>query len=476
MQLQTTFIKRLLSTCLAAAVVFATGPVGADESAAPARPTTQFLRFNEDWSTFAGHEGVAGLDRLKYVALSDDGSVWASFGGHVRMRVENWNDFGFGGAGQRSDTFLLTRIALHADVHVGDNIRVFAEGTSALSTDRDLPGAVRGLDMDTAEMQQLFVDVTVPVGEGTLTVRTGRQQFLFGKQRLVSPLPWANTLRRWDGIAAILQVAGWSITGFYAQFVPVRKYEPNRVNSQQELWGVYATRKGRDDQPSLDVYFLGLDNSDHVTFNMTTGSEDRYTVGGRLWGKCPKTGFDFDIEGAYQFGRVDNNDISAWMLALQVGYKLADWAGRPRVYAGFDYASGDDSAGGDVQTFNQVFPLGHAYLGYIDAIGRQNIIDLSTGVIFKPFEKTTVKMDGHFFWQADDNDAVYNAGGGVLRGPLAGADDFAGVEFDLLIKQKICSHVEALFGYSHFFAGGFIDDTGADKDIDFVYTQVQFTF
>jgi hypothetical protein len=31
-------------------------------------------------------------------------------------------------------------------------------------------------------------------------------------------------------------------------------------------------------------------------------------------------------------------------------------------------------------------------------------------------------------------------------------------------------------GYSHFFAGDFINDTGASKDIDFAYMALQFSF
>jgi len=33
-----------------------------------------------------------------------------------------------------------------------------------------------------------------------------------------------------------------------------------------------------------------------------------------------------------------------------------------------------------------------------------------------------------------------------------------------------------LVGYSHFFAGPFIDDSGRDQDIDFGYLQGQYTF
>ena len=32
------------------------------------------------------------------------------------------------------------------------------------------------------------------------------------------------------------------------------------------------------------------------------------------------------------------------------------------------------------------------------------------------------------------------------------------------------------FGYSHFFAGSYISQTGPSKDIDFLYTTVQYTF
>ena len=51
-----------------------------------------------------------------------------------------------------------------------------------------------------------------------------------------------------------------------------------------------------------------------------------------------------------------------------------------------------------------------------------------------------------------------------------------GSEIDLLLTWQIERHTQAYFGYSHFFAGDFIEDTGPSDDIDFAYAAVQYTF
>ncbi len=458
-------------------------PVAVDEAAPQIdRPKYQFLRHQEDWSVLRGqdvHHSGDPWDAIKYIPLTDDGAIWLSFGGQARLRVENWHNFGFNDFDD--DTFLLTRLLFHADAHVGENLRVYAEGKSALSTERDLAGGRRGLDADELDLQQLFVDFSLPIGEATLTLRPGRQMLLFGKQRLISPLAWSNTLRTWDGFTAIMDVHGWKATGFWAQFVPVKKFDLNDTDAQNELFGVYATGPVADCGVNLDLYWIGIDRDAAAIpggmINGTTGREDRDTLGGRVWGKILDTGLDYDLEGAYQTGSLGTNDISAWMIATEWGWSLPDLAGSPRFHIGFDYASGDETPGGDVETFNQLFPLGHAYLGYIDVVGRQNIMDLSPGVTLKFLEKLTVKIAGHLFWLADDADSLYNAGGRA-RMRNAGTSKEVGQEIDLILTYPIDRHTVAKFGYSHFFSGNYIDDSGNgnSSDIDFIYFILQYTF
>ncbi|MHC4514759.1 MAG: alginate export family protein [Planctomycetota bacterium] len=451
------------------------------------RPKFQFLRQNEDWSGLADVDPSQTddfWDAYKYMALNEDGSIWASVGGSLRLRYEAWNDFNFGApAGATSDDgFMLTRIMMHTDVHIGEHLRAFAEFKSAFGGNRRLPGGRRALDSDTAALQQAFVDIEVPVlpDLATLTVRPGRQMLLFGKQRLVSPLPWANTLRTWDGVSSTVETDSWQVTGFWTYFAPVQRYKFNDADRDIEFYGAYATSRGEWGGESgfckgWDLYFLGL-SRDMATFNGTTGNEDRYTIGVRNWGDIGETGFDYEGEFAYQFGRVGNQDIDAYMLAAVLGFDLEDTSWDPRLWLGFDFASGDEKPGGDVQTFNQLFPLGHAYLGYIDTIGRQNIIDVSAGVTVKPMDKVTMNVAWHQFWLVEDDDALYNAGGGVVRAGGSSSSTDVGGELDITVKCVIDRHLAALIGYSHFAASDVIEESGSDEDINFIYVQAQYTF
>jgi alginate export protein len=441
----------------------------------PDRPKFNFLRFQEDWSALREippSQRSDPFDSIKYIPLTADGSLWLSLGGRMRFRLENWSNFAF--AAPNDDTFLLTRIFLHGDLHLGENLRVFVEGKSAHSTDRNLPGGRRTQDVDVLELQQAFIDLRIPLGaDAAFTLRPGRREFLKGKQRLVSPLPWGNTVRQWDGVSGILDIPNWNIESFWTQFAPVQKYKFNTPDSSNLFFGVYGAGKIMEGQVDLDLYWLGIDR-DAQTFNGTLGEEERHTLGGRLSGKMAP--FDYEVEGAYQFGTIGAGDISAFMVASQFGYARADWQGRPRFYLGFDYASGDDAPGGDVGTFNQLFPLGHAYLGFMDFIGRQNNIDFSHGVAVHPVQKMTVAVTGHQFWRAEVNDALYNAGGGVLRAGAPGSSRDVGYEVDLTTRYQFNRHLKGLVGYSHFFSGTFIKESGPAKDVDFVYVQGIFTF
>lgn len=434
------------------------------------------LRFKEDWS------GLKGLDRshsgdffdpIKFIPFNSDGSVYLTLAGTGRLRLETFGNFNFNPA--LDATYLLNHFLLSGDLHLTKFVRVFVEGIHADQTARDLPGGKRPSDVNSIDLNQAFLDVNIPFADGTFTLRAGQQGLLFGKQRLVSPLPWGNAYRHWDGFTAILDTHGWNAQGFWTEFSPVDKYSFDVPDGQTKFYGLYATKGKPVDPIAGDFYFLGLDKMDPVTFNGTTGHEKRYTVGGRVFGSSH--GFDYELENAYQFGQVGAGDISAWMLATEGGYTFRKACGTPRLALGFDYASGDDGAGGDVGTFNQLFPLGHAYFGYIDAIGRQNIIDLHPGLYLKcAGDKLNLKAEGHFFWRAESADALYNAGGGVLRRGAPGTSKEVGSEIDLVANYRFNRHLNVEAGFSCFFAGKFIQQTGPDSDINFFYLQSEFYF
>lgn len=445
----------------------------------PERPKFNNLPYLEDWSCIACCDSCRSndwSDHIKYIGLSDDGNIWVSFGGQVRFRSESWNNFGF--VDSNDATFVLSRLLLHGSLHLGKCVRIFAEGKSSLCTNRDLPGGRRTLDVDTIALQNGFVELSLPTSNCnySVTLRAGRQELSFGKQRLVSPLDWSNTRRTFDGIALIGTWCDWTATGFYTHYVPVQKYDFNS-SSTEKFYGLYATAK-LSMIDTLDLYYLGRDRS-RAVYDSVTGSETRHTVGLHACSQIGDTSLDYDIEAAYQWGDVGSQSISAYMLATEVGYSLLCWCGEPRIHIGFDYASGDNnSSDNKINTFSQLYPLGHKYLGWIDVVGRQNITALNFGVTLKPCDKLKVFLNTHLFWRASDTDALYNAGSGIVRSGSLSSKSQIGWEEDLLVKYTPSRHWIFLAGYSHFFVGDFINTAtpAANSDIDFGYLGAQYTF
>lgn len=477
---------------LAAAQTTAPGPrpgTGAGPQSGTAvtpPPAYSAVRYNEDYSYLRGASRRSDpWDSIKYIPLTDDGDIWLSLGGSVRYRYEFFNDVNFGAGAQDTDGFHLLRAMPHADLHVGPNLRFFAQGIFAYGTDRN-GGERAGLDENDADFQQAFADLKLPLGDewGSVTLRGGRQNLLFGAQRLISPLEWSNARRTFDGGRVTWATRSNTLDFFWVNPVVVDE-GPLDSSGEDDLAGFYNTLSLPDLIPGagtkLDLYALYLDR-DSGTFLQGSGDEERYTVGARLFGN-PKP-FDFDVEAAYQFGDFDGGDISAWMVAAEVGYTLAEMDMTPRLFVGFDYASGDDDPlDDDIGTFNQLFPLGHAYFGYIDALGRQNVIDIHPGIELtlareaRFVKKMTLRAEYHWFWRASDEDGIYNAGGALISRNYGATDErFIGSEIDLLLNWQVDRHLAAYFGYSHFFTGDFIDESGASENIDFVYAAVQYTF
>lgn len=440
------------------------------EEKSPATPPPYaFLRSAEDWSGFEGQ----GPWESKHLDLNADGSIWISFGARMEARLESWNDFGF--APTNNDDFLLWRMLTHADLHVGDSFRLFAEVKSALTTDRDLPGGRRTLDRDVFALQQLFFDATVPlVGGATLTVRPGRQALLFGVQRLVSPLPWGNTLRAWDGVTAAFRNGPWTVTGLLTAFAPVDQEKFNETDEDQLLYGIYASHTDPETKAQTELYWLG--NTRPVSGNATIGDAQRQTFGGRR--KEALGDFDYEVEGAVQTGQVASRDVLAGFAAAQLGWKPTGRDGRTRVFVGGDWGSGDSSPGGSVNTFDQLYPLGHAYLGFADIIARQNVVAASAGGSCRLWQGASVGVTGFSFWLDDRSDALYAVNGAVGRGAPAGGFNrsHVGYEFDVLLRQKIGRHAGLYVGYSHVFAGSVIRSSGPDDDIDFFYVGTALTW
>jgi hypothetical protein len=180
---------------------------------------------------------------------------------------------------------------------------------------------------------------------------------------------------------------------------------------------------------------------------------------------------------AGQWGKFAGDTIHAWAWAADTGWTFdVPWS--PRIGAGFDFATGDqDPTDNTHDTFNQLFPLGHKYLGYLDLVGRQNIVAQNVNLTFKPIKPLLGRIAWHTFWVDEVKDALYNAGGlPGRRDPTGDAGHEVGHELDITLKLTIDVHQSVLFGYSHMWTSDFVSSTGPSDDPDYIYLIYTFKF
>ncbi|HEY1380978.1 MAG TPA: alginate export family protein, partial [Gemmataceae bacterium] len=194
------------------------------------------------------------FDPLKRVHLGDN---WLfTTGGEVRFRYMDEVNSRFTGQNNEYDLF---RTRVYGDLWYRDEVRLYVEYLYANSWNEDL--APLPVDVNQNDLLNLFVDLKVgEIGGRPIYIRGGRQELLYGSERLISPLDWANTRRTFQGVKAFYQGDKWDVDAFWVQPVTVSPSHFDSVDDALNLTGVWTTyrpRKGR----ALDFYALNLDRS-----------------------------------------------------------------------------------------------------------------------------------------------------------------------------------------------------------------------
>jgi hypothetical protein len=442
----------------------------------PTGPKYYNLRYDEDFSYLAGEPGTYRediWDPLKWIPLTDDWSL--TLGGQARLRFESEHNKAFGSIEPSQDAFLLQRYFLHADLRHDDWLRFFVQGKFAYVTDRDINVGLAGLE-DHADIHQAFADVTALIVENRVTLRVGRQELEYGNQRLISPLDWGNTRRTFDGIRLFAALEDWRLDAFAVRPVLGDRRNLDDEDENVDFYGLYSTYKGTKEL-AADFYWLLLkDNNIAANSNGDAGRRTLYTPGTRMWGA--RGNWDYETELAAQFGTFAGDRVRAWMATAGGGYTFRDYAWQPRLGLLYDYASGDgDPTDGTHETFNQHYPLGHAWLGYLDLVGRSNIHAIKAQVEVKPARTITAWADFHTFFADKDNDALYSAAGAPTRRLASGTgSQMIGYELDLAVKLALDVHTTALLGHSYMWPGEFIDATGDSDNPSLFYAQIEYKF
>jgi hypothetical protein len=406
-------------------------------------------------------------ESLKRLAVGP--CVTLDLGGQYRIRHHSERNFRGLGLTGRDDDFLLHRTRLYGNAQIGDFARAYVEYIDAESNYEDF--APRAIEVNRSDLLNLFGDVLLgSTAGGELWVRGGRQELLYGNQRLISALDWANTRRTFDGAKLYWRGTDWDVDAFWTQPVLVDPRNFDHSDGEQEFYGVYATRKCNPEL-KVDLFFLQYSN-DRVGQGF-----DLSTYGGRLWNfEGP---WMWELEGGVQTG--DNPDHStheAGFVAAGLGKKLDDLPMKPVVWGYYDWASGGDVRGGR-QGFDHLFPLGHRYMGFMDLFARSNIETPNVQCTLKPHEKVSLLVWYYYFFLENKNDTPYSVVMTPFNPGQAPASADLGHEIDFYWTWSMATRAELGVGYSHFFPGAYYRLTPGSPtsaDADFYYTQFTLNF
>jgi len=330
-----------------------------DEEAEPKVPDRSYklLREDEDWSFLRDPRLRRDpWDKIKYIRLRKNSDDWfMTIGGEAR---EVWEQIGNENWGQQPfmNGYLNQRYALSLDLHLGKRARTFFQFKSGLNSFRQ--GGPRPIDEKKLDLQAAFLELSTAGTRNWIKIRAGRQQLEYGSGRLVDVREGPNVRLSFDGFKVMAKFNSWRIDGF-AMRPDVDKpgFFDNVPNHEIGFWGVYATRP-LNRSTSLDAYYLGL-NRKHATFQRGMAQEVRHSVGARVSRPIAteQPGWDFDYEALWQFGSFGSENIRAWTIASENGYRLPSVALKPRFSAKVDVSSGDHpkSNSNTLGTFNPYF-------------------------------------------------------------------------------------------------------------------------
>lgn len=446
----------------------------AEEEETP-KPPPAFLplRFNEDYSRLMDPKvHIDAFDPLKYLRLRADDPTWyLSFGGELRERLELISNPNFGLDVPR-DGYLLQRITLEADLHLGERFRFYVEGISGLIWDQNTPPPPP--QDDPFDLQFAFVDIVPWLDDvQKLTVRFGRFGMSLGSGRLVATRAAPNIPFKFDGVELLYDRPAWQALTFLTRPGKERTFGFDTEDYDTTFWGAYLThwfdekRKG-----GLDLYYFGLARENSV-YASGKADQHRHSLGSRYFGEV--AGWDWNLEGVVQFGHFGSDRIFAWTGSVDGGYTWKETPGKPRLGVKFDVASGDrNPADGRQETFDPLF-LKSGYFNDASLLRPSNIIDIHPSVSFEPARRMEVSAGVDVFWRYSTQDAIYDPPG-FLEVPVTNnRSRYLGTALDVNVSWRVQRHALLSTSYVYFFTDNFVHSAGG-SGVGFFSTTLQLEF
>jgi hypothetical protein len=413
---------------------------------------------------------AAGAQTSGPAPLAVDGQLtpWLQVRGEFRARIEGFTGGGFA---DNSDAYWMDRFRLNATVNPTTSMKFVVQVQDARAFDKTAGSQAAPL-RDTLDLRMAYGEFG-----STNTVRIGRQELVFGEQRLIGHLSWLNTARTFDGARVTLKRKGLQLDAFAASVVTIQPDLFDRSGYGNGLYGAYLSTTTIVPNQTLEPYVFWRQSRGIAAELGGVADLHQATFGVRMAGKLPSA-FDYSTETAAQTGSVGRDEVRAWASHWLVGKTLTGVFALPRFFTEYNYASGDaNRADGTRGTFDQLYPTGHDKYGLADQVGWRNIHHARLGVELKPSATWGVNGGYHSWWLASVTDALYSAGGAAVARSVAGtAGRHVGQEIDIQAAYNYSPQLQVGAGYAYLIPGEFLTNTTPGHAYSYPYLMVTYVF
>lgn len=298
------------------------------------------------------------------------------------------------------------------------------------------------------DLKQGYIKLINPF-DLNMTLQAGRFVMSYGTERFFGASDWTYIGRSWDGVRLSfdpgfkLDVFGLTqkeTVGYISSAIPTSYPYPEPSTPATSLYGFWSTFNVT---PMSKIDAFGYYNVNRAKVNAAGDLNlERYTVGLNYTGNYDL--ISTILEGAYQFGKIQGVDISAYLLSGQIYYNVNPIS----LGLGADIYSGTEATADKWNTVSTEFGTGHKFLGYMDYFGIpvEGINDFYFMSSWTPAES---KFSGQFNMHYFISNKPYTV---ISLTPVDMTNTYGG-EFDIVLKYAFVQGTNLSWGASMFVPG-----------------------
>jgi hypothetical protein len=399
---------------------------------------------------------------------------WIDLQGEERFRYEAYDNSSF--KAKSDDSYLLNRFRFEVDVHPSSWLRVTAQVQDARAGYQNPPiGPPNTVRWD---LKLAYAEIGDPE-KHWFSLRVGRQIINYNNT-IIADSQWRNQGRSYDAAVLNLNAKREHLGIFAASPVVPQAYGVSPHQEGNNIYGAY----GRIDDvvgphSNLEPFFLWRVQPAEVVepavSKTVTGKENEKALGLRFKAQS-HSAFDYGGELIYEGGKVGPQNIDAWAGQAGAAYQFLNAVAKPRVFAQYDYASGNGNPKQNAthSTFDTIEPTAHDRFGITDLFGWQNIETVRAGTTVEPHQRLTFTVQGLDFWAADALDSIYNTSGSAIVINKTDNGRHVGAEIDGYSWYELNQHFNAGGGIGFFGAGQFLANVTNSHSYPYYYFALNF--